>query len=77
LAALVVLSVLMRAEYLPDAVPLTPLVVTAGRQSLAPEEVPVGLTVLDAGDARNSAALTADDFLRQVPGFSLFHGYRL
>ncbi|MCC5847140.1 MAG: TonB-dependent receptor [Verrucomicrobia bacterium] len=56
----------------PPAPPMAPLVVTASRHAQTPEDVPVGLTVLDSTDIQASPALTADDFLRQVPGFSLF-----
>ncbi len=70
--SLCLVSWALRAES-PDGVqPLPPLTVTASRRALTPEEVPVGLTLLDAQDIQNSPAITADDFLRQVPGFSLF-----
>ena len=63
----------LRAEEPPAGItPLAPLTVTASRRALMPEEVPVGLTVLNADDIQNTPALTVDDFLRQVPGFSLF-----
>lgn len=51
---------------------LPPLVVTASRQPLAALQVPVGVNLFDLDDLAASPALTADDFLRQVPGFGLF-----
>jgi iron complex outermembrane receptor protein len=72
LAALLGLSFSLPGEPQSAPAPLAPLVVTASRQILMPEEVPMGLTVLDAAAIADSPALTVDDFLRQVPGFSLF-----
>lgn len=64
-------TILLTAEEAAE-VTLDPLVVTASRLALSPDEVPVGLNQFDRDDVRLSSALTADDFLRQVPGFSLF-----
>jgi outer membrane receptor protein involved in Fe transport len=48
------------------------VVVTASRIEQAFDELPVSVVVLDEGELRRSAALTVDDTLRRVPGFSLF-----
>lgn len=56
----------------PEAVLLEPVVVTASRLELPPGQVAVATSVFDADDLDDSPALTADDFLRQVPEFSLF-----
>ena len=48
------------------------VVVSASRYEQPIEDVAANATVLGEDDARRTAALTSDDFLRQVPGFSLF-----
>lgn len=48
------------------------LVVTAARIEERARVVPANVTVLDGDDLAQSAALTVDDALRRVPGFSLF-----
>ncbi len=48
------------------------VVVTAARIEESIEDVPSHVTVIDRHDLDGSAALTADDALRAVPGFSLF-----
>lgn len=48
------------------------VVVTAARFEQGEEEVPANVTVLTEEEIRGSAALSVDDFLRRVPGFSLF-----
>jgi outer membrane receptor for Fe3+-dicitrate len=49
-----------------------PLIVTAGRLPQDPAHTPLSVVYFDRADLAASAALTADDFLRGVPGFSLF-----
>ncbi len=49
-----------------------PLIVTAGRLPQDPAHTPLSVVYFDRADLAASAALTADDFLRDVPGFSLF-----
>lgn len=48
------------------------IVVSASRAEQQEADVAANVTVLDAKDLQRTAALTADDALRQVPGFSLF-----
>jgi outer membrane receptor protein involved in Fe transport len=49
-----------------------PVTVTAARIEQDVSEVPTHVTVIDRDDIERSAALTVDDLLRSVPGFSLF-----
>ncbi len=49
-----------------------PVVVTAGRLPQDPAHTPVNVAYFDESDLTATPALTADDFLRDVPGFSLF-----
>jgi len=51
---------------------LEPVVVTAERLEQKVGDVPASVTVLTRDDIEHSASQTVDDFLRQVPGFSLF-----
>ena len=48
------------------------VVVTASRLEQEQKDVAANVTVLERIDVEHSAALTVDDYLRQVPGFSLF-----
>ena len=48
------------------------LVVTASRIEESVEDSPMHVTVLDDRQLRTTAAVTVDDALRQIPGFSLF-----
>jgi outer membrane receptor protein involved in Fe transport len=48
------------------------IVVSASRSDLQLSEVPGGAVLLSAADLAANPALTLDDLLRQVPGFSLF-----
>jgi outer membrane cobalamin receptor len=48
------------------------LIVTASRSEQEARDLGVNVTILDRAAVERSAALTVDDFLRQVPGFSLF-----
>ena len=48
------------------------VVVTAGRLEQPHEDVAANVTVLERASVEHSAAVTVDDYLRQVPGFSLF-----
>ncbi|MEE2775724.1 MAG: TonB-dependent receptor plug domain-containing protein, partial [Acidobacteriota bacterium] len=48
------------------------VVVSASRFEQPVEDVAANATVLTEDDVERSASLTTDDFLRQVPGFSLF-----
>ena len=51
---------------------LEPVVVTATRLEQKAADAPASVTVLTRDDIEHSASQTVDDFLRQVPGFSLF-----
>lgn len=51
---------------------LDPVVVTVTRMEQRASEAPASVTVLTPTDIRQSASVTVDDLLRQVPGFSLF-----
>lgn len=53
-------------------VELPAVVVTASRIPQTAGDVPANVTLLDRQAVEGSAALTMDDLLRQVPGFSLF-----
>lgn len=55
-----------------ETVRLEPVVVTATRTRQPLKDAPANVTVLTQEDIRQSAAQTVDDFLRQIPGFSLF-----
>src|SRR5438067_8667141 len=48
------------------------LTVTAVRGEQRAGDVPASITVMDSDSVRQSAAIVADDVLRQVPTFSLF-----
>lgn len=52
--------------------PLETVVVTASRSPLASEDSPVSERVLNSEELRQSASITLDGRLRQVPGFALF-----
>ena len=54
------------------ALRLEPVVVTATRTALSPEEPPASATVLDQEAVRTSADIAVDDILRTIPGFSLY-----
>jgi outer membrane receptor protein involved in Fe transport len=62
----------------PLAIVLSPLrinqtmTVTAARAPTSLDETPASVIVLDEIELRNTAAVTLDDVLRQVPGFTLF-----
>lgn len=71
------LSVLGAATAALAAEPLASLrmeeiVLTPSRIEQRRSEVPESVAVLAEEDVRESAALAVDDFLRQIPGFSLF-----
>ena len=51
---------------------LEPVVVTATRTGLSPEEAPASATILDQEAVQTSADIAADDILRTIPGFSLY-----
>jgi outer membrane cobalamin receptor len=51
---------------------LEEVVVTADRVEQPLRDVPASVTVVDRDEIERSAALTVDDLLRRVPGFSLF-----
>jgi outer membrane receptor protein involved in Fe transport len=74
---LVVLMLLLRLGEAPQIDRPEPLwrdtiVVTAGRREEALREVAAHVTVLGREEIAQSATLSVDDLLRQVPGFSLF-----
>ncbi|PYV50153.1 MAG: hypothetical protein DMG98_28335, partial [Acidobacteria bacterium] len=48
------------------------ITVSATRSSLKLSEVPGSIVQLSSDDVQANPALTTDDLLRQVPGFSLF-----
>ncbi len=64
----------LHAEVSPaeDLVTLEETVVTASRADQTLGDLPAHATILTRADIRRSPARTLDDFLRQVPGFSLF-----
>jgi outer membrane receptor protein involved in Fe transport len=51
---------------------LDPVVVTSSRLEQRASEAPASVTVLTREDIEQGASQTVDEFLRQVPGFSLF-----
>jgi len=55
-----------------EAVRLQEMVISASRVEQPLADVAANVTVLTQSDVEQSAAQTVDDFLRQVPGFSLF-----
>ena len=55
-----------------DATVEETLVVTASRIEQEEEDVAANVTVITRQEIESSASLTTDDFLRRVPGFSLF-----
>lgn len=55
-----------------ELIQLEPVVVTATRTEQRLKDVPANVTVYTKEDIEKSAAQTVDDFLRQLPGFSLF-----
>ncbi len=55
-----------------EVIQLEPVVVTATRTEQQLKDVPANVTVYTKEDIEKSAAQTVDDFLRQLPGFSLF-----
>jgi outer membrane cobalamin receptor len=58
---------------LSDSLPVAPeIVVTAPRWGLPHREMAASIAALDAAALEATAALTVDDALRQVPGFTLF-----
>jgi outer membrane receptor protein involved in Fe transport len=61
------LQLVLRPAVLTEA-----LTVTASRRELRGLETPASVTVLTSADLWSAAALTLDDALRVVPGFSLF-----
>lgn len=48
------------------------IVVSSTETPEALKNIPAQITVLDSKDLDQSAALTVDDFLREIPGFSLY-----
>ncbi len=77
IAARALLAAMFSASPAAFAQALTPVsiagevVVTATRFSEAPQDLPVGITVINAGDIRNSTAATVPELLRQVPGIQV------
>jgi outer membrane cobalamin receptor len=68
-----VATVLGAEEAPPEAiVTLEETVVTAARTDQTLKDIPAHITVFTPADIRRSPARTLDDFLLQVPGFSLF-----
>jgi len=57
-----------------DVPMLDPVVVTATRTKQLLSDTAADVTVLTRDDIQQSSAQTVDDFLRQIPGFSLFRG---
>ena len=55
-----------------EGIILEETVVRAARTEQILKDIPAHITVLTPADMRRSPALTLDDFLLQVPGFSLF-----
>ncbi len=55
-----------------EVIQLEPGVVTATRTEQQLKDVAANVTVYTKEDIEKSAAQTVDDFLRQLPGFSLF-----
>jgi len=55
-----------------EVIQLEPVVVTATRTEQQLKDVAANVTVYTKEDIEKSAAQTVDDFLRQLPGFSLF-----
>src|SRR5262245_2184759 len=56
-----------------DSLPLArEIVITAPRWGLPPREMAASIATVDASALDATAAITIDDALRQVPGFSLF-----
>lgn len=86
IAAALVLLLSLGVEDAPQAAPAQPedgataeesvwsdaIVVTANRRQETLREVAANVTILAQEDIEQSAALSVDDMLRQVPGFSLF-----
>ena len=63
---------LMAAPAVAQTLPLNPLVVTADRAPEPASQVAFSVTSLDSDDLAAEPALTVDDALSSVPGFSLF-----
>ena len=61
------IEVQLRASHASESV-----TVTASRAELSPSESPQEVISLSAEERTRSASLTLDDFLRKVPGFTLF-----
>ncbi len=55
-----------------ETVPLESMVVSATRSPQAVDKLPVKVDVFTSGDLNDSPALTLDDSLKSLPGFSLF-----
>jgi outer membrane receptor protein involved in Fe transport len=76
LVAAGLLAAARAAAQAPQAMPtpaqLEPVVVGATRTEQRLKDAPASVTVLTQEDIATSPARTADDLLRQVPGFSLF-----
>jgi len=53
-------------------VSLEPVVVTATRTTLSPEEPASSASILDEHAVRTSANIVVDDILKTIPGFSLY-----
>ncbi len=73
-AGVIVTTGMASAQEVPGDAPVEtePLIVTAGRAPQDPAHTPLNVTYFDEDALTSTPALTADDFLRQVPGFSLF-----
>jgi outer membrane receptor protein involved in Fe transport len=51
---------------------LAPVVVTATRSEIPPQQAPTTITILTQEDITESGTLAVDDLLRQIPGFNTF-----
>ncbi len=60
------------ADQRDEPVVMDEVTVSAARTSQALGDLPAQTTVLEAGQIRQAPALSADELLRQIPGFSLF-----
>ncbi len=70
LSLLVLATILVRPAH---SEPTTrAITVTASRIEQSVADVPANVTIIDREDIERSAAVTIDDLLRSVPGFSLF-----
>lgn len=54
-----------------EVFPMDEVVVTATRNATEVKDIPANVSVITKEDIKQSAALTVDDVLKQIPGFSL------